>query len=783
MENHAIARIGDSMSHSTYYLFQNLTVPNGSTLYINNTHLIMVSSSPSGMSIDDYGSLYLNNSSLSTVTSNGSGTFPVQLNVGNASGNLHASLYLKNSSLQFGGSILAVNSAVTFIGSIIGCESQVDPDLVMALGMSFENCTIYSGNTIYDNFFHTPQTQPYIDGSMNYSFSNKTGPLSEEGYHSIPLSHGYDSFPDSYLDTAILNITYSGNDSSSNDYVIVSDGGSTIGNITLPSTGGIGRLENSTYSFKLPVTITRSKAYSSNGISVHYNFNLETTAEIWNISLDLISNDTESFYGLEHFNVLLYNSTMISLRDSIGLGFQEMYSYGYMLNPQKNMIIGYGNSSVFIVGDYSYYSPEHYCSPPFLMYNNSRISVYKIEQMQFITHYGAFYNATPVVTPCMIPAHLDSNANASNGQIAAVLEHSPLVKLIAKDGPIFEEPLIEATMNASEHPEYLGDYSVSMASSNWYFSISTFPWCLSNQTMNVFPLNLPAMFLYSLPKSVSVGYSTFQVGLQATSGVTITGFSAELSGRFGSMYLVNTTAPISKAGGLSSLSFNCYVPISVNPGVYDLILRIDSAGYFLTGENLTDFANITVLPDIHPSVSSFIAGINGRNVSVSFNLSNSGLNSILYNVVLRTEFSDGEIGSVQSLKNLSANSFSTIKFNLYAPENISGFQVLLIPQNTNLSKSMEYNYTCNLTVNVRKPHSPASEVMPTSEIVLGGSVAAALALISIYVYDARKKRVYYFCTKSGETTKIKRICKNAQSKKQKSETALKKREKQDHSSP
>jgi hypothetical protein len=760
--DHAPVRIGNGLIRSTYYLFQNLTVPPGSALYINNTHLVFVSGSTAGMSIEDFGSMYVNNSTISTQLSNGTGSFPVNFVVGNESGKVGADLYVKNSSLQFGGSIFAVDSTTTFIGSDIGCEILSNPDPGMDLGMSFHNCTIYSGNSSYDGFLRSNVTRPYIDGSMNYTFSNRTGPLSEEGYHSVMVSYGYRCSPDSYLEAAILNLTSSGNDSAGDDFVTVCEGNTTIENITLISTGGTDRLLNSTFTFPVPRMITRTAAYSAGGISVHYYFSPGTTPEIWNISLSLVSNDTESLYGPDNYNILLYNSTMISVGDDLGIGFQKMYSYGSMLNPEKNMVIGYGNSSVFIVGDYSGYSPQSYSSPPFLLYDNSHISVYKLETMEFSTSYGPFYNCSPVVTPDMIPSGLDRSINMSNMEISGILRDSPLNKVVECGRHEFIMPLLEATMNASGQPEFLGDYSVTMALSRWYFSIGTFPDCLTNQTTDVFPLNLPALFVSSSSRYVTVGNSSLSLELHASSQLTLTKLTAELVTN-SSIYLVNVSAPISLSGGASNMTFNCYVPVSVRTGMHDIIIRGVTRGYSLTGENFTVVSSITVLPDVHASVSGFTACIYRNNVSVSFNLSNSGLSCISYDVILRTEFTGGQVTTMQSLAYLSACSLSRVSYNVSAAGNVSGFEIMLVPQNSSLCGALQYNYSINLTVDTQKPFQAASPGVTAGQLIVFGIASIVLSLCLLFIYGTWKRRIYYFCRESGITTRRKKRCRTASS--------------------
>ena len=127
--------IGNGVTRTTYYLFQNLTIMPGSKLVVNDTNLVLVGEAGSVMNIDDYGSAWFNDSVISTSTINGAGNITLNLNIGNGSMAGSASIFAYNSSFGFHGSLNIVHSTARFLSSDIGMQNSSSPSIARSLSI------------------------------------------------------------------------------------------------------------------------------------------------------------------------------------------------------------------------------------------------------------------------------------------------------------------------------------------------------------------------------------------------------------------------------------------------------------------------------------------------------------------------------------------------------------------------------------------------------------------------------------------------------------------------
>ena len=204
--------IGNGVTRTTYYLFQNLTIMPGSKLVVNDTNLVLVGEAGSVMNIDDYGSAWFNNSVVSTATINGAGNITLNMNVGNGSTEGSASLFTCNTTFEFHGSLNIVQSMSRFLSSTIGEQNASSPSIARSLSIKAVNSTIYSYNTTYGGLYHRSAVSPYVNGYLSAPAPGTSGSLGEVGYNMITFMHGNVTAPTAYDDSIILNLTFSGND-------------------------------------------------------------------------------------------------------------------------------------------------------------------------------------------------------------------------------------------------------------------------------------------------------------------------------------------------------------------------------------------------------------------------------------------------------------------------------------------------------------------------------------------------------------------------------------------
>lgn len=755
--------IGNGETRTTYFLFQNLTVAPGSILAINDTNLVFVSNASTGMSILDYGSVYLNNTTVSASTPNGSAGISVSLIIGNASSNNSAYMFMKDSSLDFGGSVESYNSRITILNSDVGEENMTSLSITSVLRLSIYNSTFDSSNSTYDCFFRSANMGNFIDGYLNFSYNPVAGPLSWVGYHEISLSPGKMERPDSYVTSLRLAVSYSGNDSAGKDYIVVFYGSVSVENLTLNSTGGTDTTRNASVSVNMSLPLTLESAYN-NGITAYYGIDGSTTIEIWNLSITIESNDTESYYGTGCYNMLIHNSTVLSVGDRMNLGFQNMYTYPNIMNPQKNMIIAFGNSSIYLVGDSVPDGGLNYQSPPFLLYNKSNAAVYQYEKLKFMTPYGAFFNSTPLLIPEMIPAGLNLTVSAYNSKVKTLLDLSSLPYLCGQDGSEFIFPLIDSIVNATEHPIYLGNYQVKMASSVSYFSLDTFPFAFVNTSVRDLSISVPYISVINWPKSITVGKSTLQISLESSSPVSVTNASLSISTASGNFSLEPETAQLVLSDSVSNINWTGYISPAIVPGIYDATLSITTKNFTFSGMNFTKPLPLLLLPDLHVKISGFGALANQGNVTVSFNVSNTGLSSSSYNVSLGMNCPGNAVIFTNQTITLNPGTSIMVSFTMYATANISGFVISLTPVNDHYANTTVMDINDSITV-INPQDSLQSHHL--NSILQDAYYLTAFTLVAagIYTYYIIQGRaVYYFCAHCLQITKKKRNCRQTTNK-------------------
>ena len=692
--------IGNGVTRTTYYLFQNLTVMPGSKLVVNDTNLILVGEAGSVMSIDDYGSAWFNDSVISTSTINGAGNLTLDMNIGNGSMAGFASLFTYNSTLGFHGSLNIVHSTARFLSSAIGMQNSSSPSIARSLSIKGLNSTIYSYNTTYGGLYHRSAVSPYVNGYLNAPVSGTSGSFGEVGYNMITFTYGNVTAPTAYDDSIILNLTFSGNDSNGLDFINVMANGTTIENYTFPSTGGDSILESVSIPVNLSVPVSQASAYSSSGFTAWYGLNANTRTEIKNIEITLLSNDTEARYGTGMFNIILHNSTYLSIRDNLSLGFQHTFTTGKILNPEKNMLILNGNSTAYLVSDE--YNNGTYVDTPFMVSNHSSVTLYTYEKLKFSTPNGRYVNGTPSVMPAMISTRLSAIAALWNRDLSTMIGDSGFSLPLEHDGE-FIFPLADSLLNSSNNLTYVGDYSVRMAGITSYFSVPPFPASIGTNVIQRFNLNLPNLSLFLDTKSVTVGNSPLNLTIVSTGTVALRNITLDIAGFAETTNLIGSHLLMLGSETPMILRESYSIPVSAQPGNYVATVTVKCNNYTLEGKNFSMIYHISVEPSISITVSNFSATSSGNEIEAYFLVSNLGLNTASYVLHSRMISSGGYSYTLTRLLVISPGSKYPVSLTFNTSQNVTAFNLCFSPETTG---GQSYNITINQSVAIQVTKNP-----------------------------------------------------------------------------
>ena len=692
--------IGNGVTRTTYYLFQNLTIMPGSKLVVNDTNLVLVGEAGSVMNIDDYGSAWFNDSAISTSTINGAGNITLNLNIGNGSMAGSASIFAYNSSFGFHGSLNIVHSTARFLSSDIGMQNSSSPSIARSLSIKAVNSTIYSYNTTYDGLYHRSAVRPYANGCLSAPASGTSGSFGEVGYNKIAFTYGNVTAPTAYDDSIILNLTFSGNDSNGLDFINVMANGTTIENYTFPSTGGDSILESVSIPVNVSVPVNQANAYSSSGFTAGYGLNANTRTEIKSVKITLLSNDTEARYGTGMFNIILYNSTYLSIRDRFSFDLQRTFTTGKILNPEKNMLILNGNSTAYLVS--GEYSNGTYVDPPFIVSNHSAVMLYTYENLEFITPNGRFVNGTPSVMPAMTSTRLSAIAALWNQDVSTKIVESGFSLPLKQDGE-FGFPLADCLLNSSNNLTYVGDYSVTMAGIASYFSVPPFPASIGMNVMQRFNLDLPDISLFLATKEVTVGNSLLNLSIVSTGTVALRNITLDIGGFAETADLISSHPLVLGSGTPLVLSGFYSVPVSAQPGSYIATVTVKCNNYTLEGENFSIVYPISVEPNISITVSNFSATSSGNEIEAFFLVSNLGLNTASYVLHARITSSGGYGYTLTRLLTISPGSKFPVSLTFNTSQNVTAFSLCFSPE---IIGGQSYNFTFNQTVAIQGTKNP-----------------------------------------------------------------------------
>ena len=434
-----------SLNTSNYYLAHNITVT--SNYSISNENLIAFQRN---ITIFDCGKLVITNSCIEHTN------FSINILVN------RGILNINNSSIGSNGMIKAANSNLTFNNLTI----QNNSNMIFNLNhdkVTFNNSDIrFYSNTIKQVCFTTGK------------LFGKSYPY--DTYGNIPFKET-DIYNNSLVGNLSLHLYIRGDNNGTGELELY-ESGKFIKNVSLPVHTGY---YNYTVNISLPHDIPTSQFNNTNVFSLKIPEANGTAAgedgyfSIHNITILTSSNDTESYFGYNNYNIMIYNSTIDSYSSNFHTNMKKFYIYQKILNPYKK--------SIFLLNStfYSYssnYQGKVYENSPFYSINST---VYLYENPKFAFSNGiSTFNLKYSIIP-------DNGNKTSNLMINKINNDAHEVKNFI----IFD-------MQKNDSISYYGDYQLHIGNFEYNFSLPPLPSFIVNDRIIV-PVKIP-LIAYSLEK-------------------------------------------------------------------------------------------------------------------------------------------------------------------------------------------------------------------------------------------------------------------------------------------
>jgi hypothetical protein len=291
---------------SSYYLNHNISIGVGNTLDFNDMNISILKN----MHINSFGNLSISHSI-------------IEMNNNELSLNIcGGSFILNNSKIDINGTIFFKNS------NILICNSSISNNSFLS-GYN-DNIKIVNSTVSYKSL--DKERSRYCAGQM---FPTSSYPLE---YGKIAFKP-FIKYKNSYVKSIKLSFRNYG-DINISGVILFYEHGSLLENYSIPIHEG---------NYFLNTTLNLSKdllPYQFQNMSDFYmeipegKDNLSAGNDkylaIKNLTVYMISNDTENFYGINKYNIVFQNSTIISINSKFNTNFKSYYIYQGILNPIKN---------------------------------------------------------------------------------------------------------------------------------------------------------------------------------------------------------------------------------------------------------------------------------------------------------------------------------------------------------------------------------------------------------------------------------------------------------------
>ena len=437
----------DLTTKTPYYLNHNITIKKNSNLSFSNENLVIFQQN---ISIYDCGELNITNSHFDSIN------FSINIFV------LNGSLNFRDVSINSSGNLKAINSTLNFNNVTIRNNANMTFNFIHdKLLFIHSNIRFYSNPRKYNIF-----TSAKLFGSSQ--------PYDAPG--AIQLKE-IDIYNNSFLGNLSIHLYIHGDKNGTGELELY-ELGNFVENVSIPVLQGY---HNYTINVTLPVDIKSSELNNTNNLAfklpeIEKHNQSEVAGEdgnltIYNITILGISNDTESYYGLNNYNMMIYNSSIISYYSDFHTNFRKFYIYQQLFNPNKE--------SIFLINStfYSYaseYNGSIYRDSPFYGINSS---VYYYEMPNFV--FSNSINSIPLKYSIMA-----NNYNGSYNNIANSINKNSTILHNDIGNPIVFDVQNNNTLS------YYGNYKLLSGRFEYNFSLSPPPSFSEKDTITI-PINIP----------------------------------------------------------------------------------------------------------------------------------------------------------------------------------------------------------------------------------------------------------------------------------------------------
>ena len=418
-------------NNNAFYLDHNITINKNQTVSFNNENIEVFTNN---ISITDYGTLNITNSKICAIN------YSITLNV-------------------YGGKINIINSSINAFGHF---------NIINSTAKFIDTVTQKNGNMSYyfqkDNIlFYRSDIGIYSDKVKNICYTSgilygDSYPYSKPG--DIPLK-AHIFYNKSY--TGKLNLTLSlHGDNNGTGEIELYEHNIFIKNISIPVQEGN---YNYNTAIKLPVDINSQGLGNTTNLAFKVPEDSDSTIAgedgnitFYNITLVALSNDTENYFGINNYNIVIYNSWVNAFDSSFNTNMKNYYIYQEILNPNKK--------SIFLINSTfnsynSLYSGSKYIDSPFFNINSS-VYYYETPNFEFTNGLKAihlYYNIFP------------NNYNKSLNQVA-----NKYNKKIKNNSILsYYKPSYLFEIQNNDSMKYYGDYQLSSGKYLYNFSIPPIP--------------------------------------------------------------------------------------------------------------------------------------------------------------------------------------------------------------------------------------------------------------------------------------------------------------------
>ena len=433
----------DTMNFSnTSYLDHNITIQKNQTQSFNNENIEVFDRN---ISIFDYGTLNITNSELNSIN------VTVTINV------CGGKINVVNSTIDASGHLNIINSNASFINAEIDKNSN--------MSVYFQKDTIL----FYHSYigFHSGRFKSscYISGIMY----GKTYPYSNYGY--IPLTSNI-FYNNSYTGKLALKLLLHGDNNGTGEIELY-EHSKFIENISIP-------VKEGTYSYNTTINLTEDIKSAEIGNVEKLAFEIPENSEhvvagedgnitFYNITTVALSNDTENYFGIDNYNIVILNSSINSYNSDFDTNMKNYYAYQKILNPNKK--------SIFLINSTfnsfnSLYNGSIYKNSPFFDINSS-VLYYETIDLKF-TNSMQIIPLSYSIFPNDYNESLNKIATACNDNIK---NDSGLVNYQSMY-------LFEIQNNNSL--KYYGDYQLTSGKYQYNFSIPPIPKFKQNYEIEIY---------------------------------------------------------------------------------------------------------------------------------------------------------------------------------------------------------------------------------------------------------------------------------------------------------